>query len=379
MTDGLGSLPREGRWRWAVVLGLVIAISLGHYLVDVDQHHYHDIFRRSYYLPIILAGLWFQLRGGLAVAILVSVVYAPHVVFQWGAHPEAQWEQYLEILLYHVIGGVTGLLSLKERSQRLKLEKTARRLNASYQTLKDQASQILTFEEHLVRASRSTALVELAAGLAHEIRNPLGSIRGTAEILKDETISSEQRSEFADILLREVDRMNHVVADFLQFARPVELGKKPCDLNALLWELVIFTTEECHRAKISVRFDPGDIPSVPVDSDQTRQVFLNLLLNAVQAMADGGALRIATHRLDDSLVVRFVDNGPGIAPEMLPKIFNPFFTTKQTGTGLGLAISQRIIQVHGGHISVQSRVGQGTTFEVQLPLGDEASSGSTTG
>ncbi|MDW7645857.1 MAG: ATP-binding protein [Desulfuromonadales bacterium] len=379
MTDGLGSLLREGRWRWAVLLGLVAAISLGHYLVNVDQHHYHDIFRRSYYLPIILAGLWFQLRGGLAVAILVSVVYAPHVVFQWGAHPEAQWEQYLEILLYHVIGGVTGLLSLKERSQRFKLEKTAQRLNESYQKLVDQASQILTFEEQLVRASRSTALVELAAGLAHEIRNPLGSIRGTAEILKDETISSAQRGEFADILLREVDRMNQVVTDFLQFARPVDLGKKSCDLNALLQELVLFTAGECQRAKISVRFDPGDMPLVPVDSEQIRQVFLNILLNAVQAMAGGGALRIATHRLDDSLVVRFIDNGPGIAQELLPKIFNPFFTTKQTGTGLGLAISQRIIQVHGGRINVASRVGQGTTFEVQLPLGDETSSGSAAG
>jgi len=379
MTNGLWTLRSEGRWRLLILFGLVATITLGHYLVNIQQHHYHDIFRRSYYLPIILAGLWYQLRGGLAVAILVSAVYAPHVVFQWGSHPEAQWEQYLEILLYHVIGAVTGLLSLKERAQRLKLEKTAHRLNESYQKLKEQASQILTFEEQLVRASRSTALVELAAGLAHEIRNPLGSIRGTAEILKDEKTDPRQRGEFADILLREVDRLNSVVTDFLHFAKPSALGKKATDLNDLLQELLVFTAGECQRGQVCVRFDPGDMPPVLVDSEQIRQVFLNILLNAVQAMADGGELRITTHRLDDNLVLRFIDNGPGIAAELLPKIFNPFITTKQTGTGLGLAISQRIIQAHGGQIGVQSRVGQGTTFEVQIPLGECPDSGLVAG
>jgi len=349
----------------------IAAITLGHYLTGIQFHHYHDIFRRLYYLPIILGGIWFQLRGGLATAIVVSMVYAPHIVLQWGAHPDAQLEQYLEIVLYNVVGILTGGLARKEKSQRQILEATAHDLDESFQTLKEQAKLILTFEEQLLRASRLSALGELAAGLAHEIRNPLGSIRGTAEIVKDSTLSEEQRAEFATIMIREVDRLNQVVTNFLSFARPGAAGKDRCDLNAVLNEIVEISTAECQKNRVSVQLKRMELPLVPAEADQLKQVFLNLLLNAVQAMPDGGHLEITTRQRNGTVAVIFADNGSGIPREIIGKIFNPFFSTRHSGTGLGLAISQRIIQAHGGQIDVASEVGKGTRFEVQLPLTED--------
>ncbi|AMV72245.1 ATP-binding protein [Desulfuromonas carbonis] len=357
--------------RVIILAAVIAAITLGHYLTGIQFHHYHDIFRRLYYLPIILGGIWFQLRGGLATAIVVSIVYAPHVVLQWGAHPDAQLEQYLEIILYNVIGVLTGGLARKEKSQRQVLETTAHDLEVSFQELKEQAKLILTFEEQLLRASRLSALGELAAGLAHEIRNPLGSIRGTAEIVKDSTLSEEQRVEFSAIMIREVDRLNQVVTNFLSFARPAPTEMNACDLNAVLNEIVEFSAVQCQKSQVSVQLVQHKLPLVSGDADQFKQVFLNLLLNAVQAMPGGGLLEVTTQLRDGIIAVTFKDNGPGIPKEILGKIFNPFFSTRHTGTGLGLAISQRIIQAHGGQIEVSSEVGEGARFEIQLPVVDE--------
>jgi signal transduction histidine kinase len=368
---GLVALAWPHRLRLLILLLTIGGITIGHYQTAIHLHLYHDIFRRLYYLPIILGGLWFQLRGGLTTGILVSIVYAPHVVFQWGDHPDAQLEQYLEIILYNVVGVLTGALAKKELLHRQRAENTAQNLDRSYQALKEQAKLILTFEEQLLRASQLSALGELAAGLAHEIRNPLGSIRGTAEIVRDPTTPIKQRDEFAAILIQEVDRLNLVVSNFLKFARPAPVGKQSYDLNRLLDELVDFTAPECQRSQVAVSLTPAELPHIAVDPDQLRQVFLNLILNAVQAMPEGGTLQIHTSRRDDAVVTVFSDSGSGIPPAILPKIFNPFFTTRQTGNGLGLAISQRIVQAHGGQIEVDSGE-QGTTFRVLLPLsGDE--------
>jgi len=367
---GLSGMSRPLLWRLLILAGIVFVITCSHYTVTISQHHYHDIFRRLYYLPIVLGGLWFQLRGGMATAILVSLIYAPHVVLQWGAHPDAQWDQYLEILLYNIFGLLTGLLSRRELQQRQALERSSDQLDQSYRQLKEQASQMLMFEEQLLRASRLSALGELSAGLAHEIRNPLGSIRGTAEIIRDPGTGAEQRGEFADILVREVDRLNHVVTNFLRFAHPAPVGKQQTCLNRVVDELLDFSAAEHRRQKIVVSFERAELPEVPVDADQLKQVLLNITLNAVQAMPNGGELHIVTRNEAGQVVVQVTDSGPGIAPEVLPRIFNPFYTTRHTGSGLGLAISQRIIQAHGGQIGVRNRPGAGASFEVVLPVGN---------
>jgi len=355
-------------FRISILILLILGITALHYMTGIQKAQFHDIYRRLYYVPIVLGGLWFTLRGGLGAAIAVSILFAPHVVFQWGHHPTAEPEQYLEILLYNGIGFLTGFLAERERIQKVSHQKAAQRLEESYAKLRDQADLILEIEEQLRRADRLSALGELSAGMAHEIRNPLGSIRGTAEILQDGIDPADPRYEFSRILIKEVDRLNRVVEDFLRFARPAPVERGRFDVNEALREVLTLTRQPALKNGVRTELVPGEVPLLPGDREQLKQAFLNLVLNALQAMPDGGTLAIATERVEGRLRIRFADSGQGIPRENLERIFNPFFTTRQEGTGLGLAITHRIVQGHGGRMEVESRLGEGTTFTVVLPV-----------
>lgn len=363
-------MKRESLIKITSLLIMVALITSLHYMTATQHSHLHDILRRLYYIPIILGGLWFALRGGLGVALLASCLYAPHVLFQWGRLPTAHPEQYLEILLYNIIGILTGFLAAKEHAQRLRAEETAERLTGSFSKLRKQADMILEIEDQLRRADRLTAMGELSAGMAHEIRNPLGSIRGTAEILRDAFPPEDRYSEFTQILIDEVDRLNQVLEDFLRFAQP-EKGEQPCfPPDTVLQEVLQLTNQQSRKNGIEVRYQSQALPEVCGDSGQFKQVFLNLVLNALQAMNRGGRLEIVTDQNGDQVEIFFKDNGCGIPKADLDRIFNPFYTTKDDGTGLGLAITHRIIHNHGGSISVKSVVGQGTEFALSLPLAE---------
>src|SRR6185369_7891622 len=154
------------------LLGLsILGISLLHYLTPLHLHYLHDIFQRFYYLPIILAALWFGFRGGLFCALVVSMVYAPHILFQWGGGLTLEMEKYLEIVMYNIVGSVTGLLAQREREKSMELQRTAEGLEESYRTLQTQSARIIAIEEQLRRSEKLSTLGEMAAVLAHEIRN----------------------------------------------------------------------------------------------------------------------------------------------------------------------------------------------------------------
>ena len=361
-------LKRESLLRISALLIMVLTITSLHYMTATQHSHLHDILRRLYYIPIIFGGLWFTLRGGLGVALLVSCLYAPHVLFQWGNLPTAHPEQYLEILLYNVIGLLTGLLSTREHAQRVRAEETADRLTASYAKLREQADMILDIEDQLRLADRLTALGELSAGMAHEIRNPLGWIRGTAEILQDAFAPDDRYAEFTRILISEVERLNRVLEDFLRFAQP-EKVEGPCfSPENVLQDVLQLTAQPARKNEVEVVCQKQSVPEVCGDAGQFKQVFLNLVLNALQAMEQGGRLTVDLSSQGDRVLIRFRDTGCGIPAEELDRIFNPFFTTKADGTGLGLAITHRIIDNHGGRISVSSQVGEGTEFTLSLPI-----------
>jgi len=362
------SMRNHRHTRIFILVGLVVLITAMHYLTTTQKVQFHDIYRRLYYIPIVLGGLWFMLRGGLGTAIVISILFAPHVVFQWGHHPTTQPEQYLEILLYNVIGFLTGFLSQQAQTQTLRYQRAAERLEESYAKLRQQADQILEIEENLRRVDRLSALGELSAGMAHEIRNPLGSIRGTAEILQDGIPESDPRYEFTRILIKEVDRLNRVVQDFLNFAKPPVVEQKSVNLEQSIDEVLLLVRPQLQKSAVAVEFEHASLPSIYGQAEQLRQIFLNLILNALQAMPGGGTLRITTRVEGGAVQVQLSDTGQGIAPEHLPKVFNPFFTTRGEGTGLGLAITHRLMQGHSGRIEVASRPGAGTTFTLNFPL-----------
>lgn len=360
-----------------ILLSFVICISLLHYFTPLHLHYLHDIFQRLYYLPIILAALWFGLRGGLLCSIIVSIAYAPHILFQWGGHVTMEMEKYLEILLYNIVGGVTGLLSQRERERTVELQKTARGLEESYQKLQHQSERITVIEEQLRRAEKLSTLGEMAAVLAHEIRNPLGSIRGTAEILKDDYKPGDPKHEFIEIQIKETERLNRVVEDFLKMARPQPVDMQPCPVQEELETIVTLVANSARERHIKLMLQPPPVPVIiTADGEKLRQAFLNIIINALQATPPGGSVLISTTVSQPAICeIQFRDTGPGIDAETLARIFDPFFTTKSDGTGLGLAITRKIIEGHGGTLMVKSDVGRGTTVTVRLPIQVETGGG----
>jgi signal transduction histidine kinase len=356
--------------RILLVAASIVAISLLHYLTPLHLHYLHDIFQRLYYLPIILAAIWFGFRGGLACSLVVSIVYAPHVLFQWGGQAIMELERYLEILLYNIVGGVTGLLAQRERERSIELEKTAKGLELSYKKLQEQSEQIIAIEKNLRGAEKLSTLGEMAAVLAHEIRNPLGSIRGTAEILRDDYKPGDPKYEFIDIQIKETERLNRVVEDFLHMAKPQSLEKVSCDIKAELETVVSLVAYDARQRKVALEIiaSPGEM-TISGDGDKLRQAFLNIVINALQATTSGGNIKIAINKSEAVIDISFIDSGSGVDPINLQRIFEPFFTTKPDGTGLGLAITKKIIEAHGGTLNIECPEEHGTAVLVTLPRG----------
>jgi signal transduction histidine kinase len=244
--------------------------------------------------------------------------------------------------------------------------------------------------ERMKERDRLAALGQMAAGLAHEIRNPLGSIKGAAQFLQPAVASPHSggpppahagdTKEFLDIIVEEVNRLNKIVSQFLDYARPYRGEQKPLEVTDVLKKTLQLVAKEQSASLDIVSSFAERLPPVRADAEQLLQVFLNLSLNALQAMPQGGrlvistGLRRATRRGAAAafLEIRFRDTGVGIPPGDLKNLFIPFFTTKEKGTGLGLPISQRIIENHGGTIEVRSQPGEGATFTVLLPVEADA-------
>lgn len=210
---------------------------------------------------------------------------------------------------------------------------------------------------------------ELSANMAHEIRNPLASLKGAIEMLREGKISKEQSEKLMNIALNEMDRLNKIITDFLMYSKPSPPEFTTFDLHELLEEtLDMAMINSSNQGDISIKKKFNGDLFITGDPNKLRQVFLNLTINSIESMANGGELKVSTRVQDGYVDIRFEDSGVGIKPENLEKIFYPFFTTKDWGTGLGLSIVYRIIQEHKGNIRVDSIPGKGSIFELKLPI-----------
>ncbi len=239
--------------------------------------------------------------------------------------------------------------------------------------LRDRAAERKKLEEQLHQTERLAALGEMIAGVSHEIRNPLGIIRSTAELLHGRTENDRQK-RLTSIIVEESSRLNDIVTEFLDFARPKLPRMAPCRLEDIIERNLHAIEAQCQMHSITVErvYETGDY-TMEADGDLLYRAFLNLFANALQAMPDGGSLRVRTVLLNGTnggprIELRIRDSGPGIPEEVRKKIFNPFFTTRETGTGLGLAIVQSILDSHNGEIEARSWDGKGTVMIIRLPM-----------
>jgi two-component system sensor histidine kinase HydH len=225
-------------------------------------------------------------------------------------------------------------------------------------------------EKELQRSDRLAALGKMAAGVAHEVRNPLSSIKGFATVLGAKFSQESEEKKVAKLLVNEVERLNRSITELLNYAKPLPLALTPIDMNSLLQDSLRLIESDAGACNINIKSSvDGNLPPLDIDPDKINQVFLNLYLNAIQAMEEGGELTVSAHKAATANMIDIVikDTGCGIKDENLGKIIDPYFTTKKNGTGLGLAIVYKIIEEHGGTIDFESQIDVGTTVTVSLP------------
>ncbi len=237
--------------------------------------------------------------------------------------------------------------------------------------IQSRALERLRLKERLSQAERLSALGEMAAGISHEIRNPLGIIRSSAELLKKKVTKFDPTNTIPDIIVEESSRLNSIITDFINFARPGSPKLNPCRVEDVIEKNITFLSVQMEEKGYIIKKDYQDfLPEIHADADMLYQSFLNILINAMQAMPNGGMIAIAIHSNGNLVTINFDDEGPGIADEILEKIWDPFFTTKEMGTGLGLGMVKNIIESHGGGIQIANRAEGGTRVTVELPVED---------
>lgn len=353
--------------RPALILVLIAVTTILHYSTPTERLYLHEIYQRVYYIPILLAAFWYGPFGGLAAATLTSLYYGYHIHQDWAHVPAYSINQWAEIVLYYLVGLITGALAERQRREERKLQAVTEELRNAYDELQHTSHQ-------LRRSERLAALGALTAGIAHEIRNPLGSIKGAVEIIDRSLPGDYPKREFIEIIQEEISRLNSTLTQFLQFGNPQSTRLQPVSLNQLVESTIRLLRQkaEAANAEIQTRLDPS-LPDIRADSDQLRHVLINLVINGVEAMPEGGTLTVRTRSRDGrGVLLQVRDEGQGMSGGTLETAFDPFFTTKTSGMGLGLSISHQLVQNHAGSISLQPNPEKGLTVTVELPVDPEA-------
>jgi hypothetical protein len=343
-------------WPVAVVLlnGMFLFLLATLSLQDTERHRL-----------LLIAGAGAVAICGVVIVVLASTINRPMIELQ---------EQMGRV----GDGDLTASVAFAKRND--EIGDLGRNFNLMVQQLRESREEIeLLHRTQMSRAEHFATLGEMATGLAHEIRNPLAGIAGVIEIVgRDLPASSPAKAVVKDVR-EEINQINRILTDLLGTARPRAAEMGHSDLNTTVEHAVMLVRQQVLSKPIKIEFTPGaNLPEVDHDSDQIHQVLLNLLLNAVQAIEGPGEVRVAVFTRDDGedAVITVSDSGHGIPAEHLPNIFRPFYTTRGDGTGLGLSLAKRIIEGHHGRIEVASKLDQGTTFSVMLPLQQAATADS---
>lgn len=356
---------RTDRAKAILIAVLVVALAVFTWMVPPHAVVLHNILHHLNILPFMLAGMFFGWRGALKTVLLATVLLAPSMYRHWFRAPLDAQDQVVELSTFGAAGIIAGLLAERERMQRKRVEMTKAELERVYIELRQNLEQ-------MKKTERLSAAGQLSASLAHEIRNPLASISGAAGILARGQASVEARTECLEILTKESQRLNKLLTNFLDFARPRLPRIQRTHPGDIVRSVTALVQHTARRLGVTLEVIPEDgTQEVECDPEQIKQLLLNLVLNAIQATEGEGKVSVRWFFSKDELHVEVSDHGRGIAPAEVDQIFEPFFTTKESGTGLGLAIASNIASQHGGRLTCRPNSGQGTVFCLALPARTE--------
>ena len=361
-------IARQGRLGLHLSLYMILCTLVIWATTGEEESHYWII----YLLPIVTGASVLSLWRTMGICALSSLLYMALIPISIYRNPVELQEDLPEFIISCISLFIAGILvqSMAEQNRR-RLEQKKQlneQLSANEDALRRSLRKLKETEESLRRQDRLAALGAMSAGLAHEIRNPLGIITSSAQLLA--TNREEQcDSAMLNIIQEEATRLNTLVSRFLDFGQAQELQRSPCDLNSFISQILEHVRSLSTPKGIEIN---AFLPSTPVrlcvDRELIHQAVLNLLLNAVEACSAGDSITLTLARRDDQIRIGVEDSGSGIAAQDLERIFNPFFTTRERGSGLGLANAHKAITLHNGSIDVRSQPGHGSTFTIVLPL-----------
>lgn len=350
----------SGWQRRAAIAAAIVFAGAAQWLIPASGTEWRYVVQHLYYLPIVYAGLEFGWRGGLAAGALAGMACLSQLLLT-GRLPGSPVSQYLEIGIYCAAGALSGALAERERRKRRASEETAKRLSNVYVELQENF-------ERMKRAERLYALGQLSAGLAHEIRNPLASIAGAVGILRRGRTSEGKQAECLEILQKECYRLNRLLTSFLDFARPRSLNFQTIEVESVFDSVLGLAQHAVDGAAITLKRQVPPQLALDCDPEQLKQVLLNLVINAIQAMPNGGDVVMSASAEANQAILEVRDQGCGVSEQEMEHLYDPFFTTKENGTGLGLPVAHQIVAQLGGVLAARNNADGGMTFSVQLPL-----------
>ncbi len=343
---------------WGRAAYVLAQLAIGYLLIGYTGG-VESVYYLVLLLPVVSTASYLGFAGTVVSSLVSIGAYLSFLLFiDWNEFvidPEARHILAIRCLLPAIAAVLVNSLGDAIRRESARYKHTAEQLAEANRNLSAAQAEVR-------RTERLAALGQLSAGLAHELRNPLGSIKGSADLLARSTAKDNPVSqELASIISAEVDRTNLLVTRFLDFARPLEPRRQPTDLTRVIDQAAT------HSGVTIERDYPPALPLLPLDPALMEQVFINLITNARQASTNGSPITVRIREASGKAEVSVIDHGCGIPADKTESIFNPFFTTKQDGVGLGLAIVSKIIDGHGGKMTVDSEPGKGSTFRVYLP------------
>ncbi len=340
--------------RIAAVCAATLTLSLALQFTPAALAEWNYLIEHLFYVPVVYAGLRFGWRAGLATAGLAGVGI-------WSRFPEYAPTHHLEVFVLGLAGVFSGVLAERERRQKRASEETAERLSRVCEELQENF-------ERMKRAERLYALGQLSAGIAHEIRNPLASIAGAVGILRRKRCSEEKATECLEIIHKECQRLNKMLTSFLEFARPRKPNYATISVESVFDSVLGLAEHAVDAAPIVLRREIAAGLTLDCDPEQLKQILLNLVINAIQAMPEGGEVLMSARAEDGNAVIEVRDQGCGVSQEAMEHLYDPFFTTKENGTGLGLPVAHQIAAQLGGVLAARNNPDRGMTFSVRLPL-----------
>ena len=328
--------------RIALLALLIGSITFAHYFTEWKVHYYHIFYQGLYFLPVILAGFWFGLRGALTASVGITILYLPFTVIHWNRFSADDFNSLLEMLLYNVVALMLGMLKDREA----------------------------TMQRHLRESERLASIGKMVSGLAHDLKTPLIAIGGFAHLVKKDLNNKDfSSSGKLDIIIKETNRLRRMAEEMLDFSRPLDLRLIEGNAAKLVDESLAILSDlfRSKRVKCQSRC-PQDVPPMSFDYDRMKQALINLLTNAIESSPEEGTVVIYCYQNRRNFIIDIKDEGSGVPMKTKEEIFYPFFTTKEGGTGLGLPIAKKIIEAHHGYLEVFDNSGTGATFRVTMPL-----------